>query len=498
MELLTREYAWEGVKQMSCRNINDIEKDKFRFVNPVDYTLQDKTPVKTRSYSYDAFRRFCKNKSSVAGTVIILVLVLFAVLMPIFSPYDISDRDGYYSFVLPKNSLLVNKGFWDGCKNTDVNRQKLDLLEATPGALVEFNGKNKNASERGESFSVRVDSYAAVGFINKTISDTEYKDLLEYEKNSGIQVMFPLINESLIKAPAYLNNANAWFLTDEKGVAIRDFNGNFQDIYLYEDGMPVYSRVVSNGTHYNVRVLYSEYYKYINGEYASFLFGADAGGYDICTRLAYGARLSLVLSLVVSFINLVIGVFIGALEGYYGGKFDLIFERIKDFIWEIPSVVIFALFQMYLASKAGPVLSLIFAFVCFGWIGISNVVRAQFYRFKGREYVMAARTLGAKDSRIIWRHIMPNAAGYIITASVLTIPGVIFSEASLSYMGIVNLQSDNVSSIGTMLNNGQETLSMYPHCVFFPALFIALLLICMNLFGNGLRDALNPTVSEGE
>jgi oligopeptide transport system permease protein len=153
---------------------------------------------------------------------------------------------------------------------------------------------------------------------------------------------------------------------------------------------------------------------------------------------------------------------------------------------------------MYLASKAGPVLSLIFAFVCFGWIGISNVVRAQFYRFKGREYVMAARTLGAKDSRIIWRHIMPNAAGYIITASVLTIPSVIFSEASLSYMGIVNLQSDNVSSIGTMLNNGQETLSMYPHCVFFPALFIALLLICMNLFGNGLRDALNPTVSEGE
>ena len=481
---------------MSYNNIHDIPKEKFRFVNPKEYEKKDVSTAKSSGYAHDAFKRFCRNKSSVGAGIIILILVMFAIFMPFFSGYEISDRDGYYSFVLPKNPLIENLGFWDGCKNMDVNRQKLDMLEATPGALVELYGKKNTGSIRGESFNVRVDSYASVGFVNKTISDAEYTELLEYEERTGVQVMFQLIDESKIVASAYRNNANAWFLTDEKGVAIRDSYGNFQDIYLYENGKAVFSRSVSNGTHYNVRVLYSEYYKFVNGEYASFLFGADAGGYDICTRLAYGARLSLVLSLVVSFINLVIGVVIGALEGYYGGKFDLIFERIKDFIWEIPSVVIFAIFQMYFAGKVGAVVSLIFAFVCFGWIGISNVARAQFYRFKGCEYVMAARTLGAKDSRIIWRHIMPNAAGYIITASVLTIPGVIFSEASLSYMGIVNLQSDSVSSIGTMLNNGQETLSMYPHCVFFPALFIALLLISMNLFGNGLRDALNPTVSE--
>ena len=252
---------------MSYKNINDIPKEKFRFVNPDDYIVQNKTTVKTRSYAYDALKRFCRNKSSVAGAVIILILVLFAVFMPFFSSYGISDRDGYYAFVLPKNPLLVDKGFWDGCKNMDVNRQKLDILEATPGALVEFKGKNNKGSMRGESFSVRVDSYAMVGFINKTISDEEYTGLREYEQNTGIQVMFPLIDESRIKAPAYANNANAWFLTDEKGVAIRDFNGDFQDIYLYENDMPVYSRSVSNGTHYNVRVLYSEYYKYVNEEY---------------------------------------------------------------------------------------------------------------------------------------------------------------------------------------------------------------------------------------
>ena len=206
------------------------------------------------------------------------------------------------------------------------------------------------------------------------------------------------------------------------------------------------------------------------------------------------ARGSLILSIVVSAINLFLGVIIGAIEGYYGGTVDLVIERIKDFIWEIPTIVIFSLFQLYFADKVGPVPSLLFAFVAFGWIGTSSTVRAQMYRFKGQEYVMAARTLGAKDKRLIFRHILPNGIGYIITASVLSIPGVILSEANMSFLGIVNLQSDSMTSIGTMLNNGQTTLSTYPHCIFFPAVFIALLLICFNLFGNGLRDAFNPAL----
>ena len=485
---------------MSYKNINDIPAEKFKFVQQDKKIYDQKFDTKPVGYFTDAFRRFRKNKSSVAGGIVILILILFAIFVPIFSKYDISDRDGYYAYCLPRNEWFVSMGidFWNGYSTDTVNQQKKDMLEGIPGALVEVleEIEPENGSKRaGKSYKLKFDSYNAVGYIYKTVPLEEYEAIRAYEEENGVKVIYPLIDEDKIKATAYENNANAWYLTNEKGVAKRDKSGELQDIFLRdENDEPVEYKAVNNGSQCYVRVLYKEYYKFNNGDYASFLFGADASGYDILTRLASGARLSLILSVVVSAINLVIGTIVGALEGYYGGVFDLIFGRIKDFIWQIPTVVIFSLFQMYLANKAGPIPSLLLAFVAYGWITTSNTVRAQFYRFKGQEYVMAARTLGAKDGRLIFRHILPNGIGYIITASVLTIPNVIFSEASLTYMGIVNLQSDKITSIGTMLNNGQATLSTYPHCVFFPAMFIALLLICFNLFGNGLRDAFNPAL----
>ena len=137
---------------------------------------------------------------------------------------------------------------------------------------------------------------------------------------------------------------------------------------------------------------------------------------------------------------------------------------------------------------------LLFAFVLTGWIGMSNRVRMQFYRFKGHEYVLAARTLGAKDRRLIFKHIFPNSLGTIITGSVLAIPGVIFSESMLSYLHIINLETSSMTSIGTMLSNGQGYLGSFPHIILFPALFISILEISFNLFGNGLRDAFNPSL----
>ena len=108
--------------------------------------------------------------------------------------------------------------------------------------------------------------------------------------------------------------------------------------------------------------------------------------------------------------------------------------------------------------------------------------------------MLAARTLGANDGRIIFRHILPNALGTIITSTILIIPGVIFQETALSYLGIVDLQTSNVTSVGTLLSNGQTALSTFPHAIFYPAMFISLLMISFNLFGNGLRDAFNPSL----
>ena len=220
--------------------------------------------------------------------------------------------------------------------------------------------------------------------------------------------------------------------------------------------------------------------------------------WGIFTRLAAGARFSFLLAISISLINLVIGTFYGAMQGYYGGWVDLTMDRIADVLSGVPFMVVTTLFQLHLAKTVGPVWSLIFAFILTGWIGMAQRVRMQFYRFKGQEYILAARTLGASDYRLMFKHIFPNSLGTIITGSVLVIPGVIFSESSLTYLGIVNLESSTMTSVGTMLANGKNYLSTDPYIILFPALFIALLEISFNLFGNGLRDAFNPSLRGAE
>ena len=204
------------------------------------------------------------------------------------------------------------------------------------------------------------------------------------------------------------------------------------------------------------------------------------------------------LSVIVSAINFLIGTIYGAIEGYYGGKLDLVMERIADVLYSIPYMVMFSLLQLRWGKEIGVVGALLLAFVLTGWISVASTVRTQFYRFKGQEYVLAARTLGASDARLIARCILPNALGTIITACILMVPSVIFTESSLSYLGVLNLDSSTLTSVGTMLSNAQTALSTYPHAILFPALFISLMMISFNLFGNGLRDALNPTLRGAE
>ena len=243
---------------------------------------------------------------------------------------------------------------------------------------------------------------------------------------------------------------------------------------------------------------YYEYFRFKNGFDPVFYFGTNDYGQDIFSCLASGGRLSFILALSVSFINFIIGACYGAVEGYYGGAVDMVMERISDILGYMPFVVVATLFNLHLQPYVGPVVALLFAFILTGWIGMASRVRMQFYRFKGQEYVLAARTLGASDRRLIFKHIFPNSLGTIITGSVLQIPGVIFTESILSYLGIINLETSDITSIGTMLANGQGTLSTFPHIILFPALFISILEISFNLFGNGLRDAFNPSLRGAE
>lgn len=476
-----------------------IDKEEFAFVQANERIHDKELETKPIGFLKDALIRFCRNKGSVVCFFILLLMVIFAVVTPFVSSYEVSEKDGYYAYALPKLSTHFDLGFWNGCSDKQVNQQTYDYYSAIPGAIAEEYGtEEKNVANRLQTvYNISLDSYARIGYVNVNLTEAEYQAALEYQEQTGIQLLYPLIDEKKINCVNYKTDANAWFLTNAKGVATRDENGQLQDIYLTDDSTEdgyAYYLLKMNGSSYQIRTLYSSWYMYQNGKEACFLFGADEYGYDICVRLASGARLSLTVSVLAAVFNLILGIIIGALEGYYGGTFDLVMERVKDILYQIPSLVFMTLFQIYFARKMGSMFAMFFCFIFFGWIATSSTVRAQFYRFKGQEYIMAARTLGAKDSRLIFKHILPNASGFIITACILEIPYTIFSEATYSYLGIVNLNSKTMTSLGSMLQNGQATMSTYPHCVFFPAIFLALLLVCFNIFGNGLRDAFNPSL----
>ena len=308
------------------------------------------------------------------------------------------------------------------------------------------------------------------------------------------------------------DNANIWYECDSKGGAITDSNGNLVPVYSSRaeaEGAPYYSiRIASDPGNYiystaksgsvQARICYYNYYQYLNGMEPSYVFGTDALGRDLFAAIGKGARFSILFAVMVSAINLTIGAFYGAVQGYYGGWIDMVLDRISDILSGIPFVVVTTLFQLHLAQKVGVVPSFLFAFVLTGWIGMSALTRKQFYRFKSQEFVMAARTLGASDGRLMFKHIFPNGLGTIITSWALVIPGAISSETSMTYLGIVDLNSYAGATIGTLLSAGQASMTEAPHTMLWPSLFFALLMISFNLFGNGLRDAFNPSTRGAE
>ena len=521
---------------MKENNIPKIPADKFRFVGENVQLHDQKMDTKQISYFRDAFNRFCKNKSSVTAAIIIFMLVLYAIFVPMFcqTTYSLALTDTdylMYGKLLPRNQLCVDLGwdFWDGFKDRNgVSKPTFDQVRAVQtetGLEVMKKVNEVGTNEKGVAlYDFRINSYIYNGsdgaYTYMTLTEEQYKNIQDWQIQSGIQVIYPAVYDT--KLPKmHAQNADIWYEATEKGAPVVDKDNNFIPIYrqtqqvsiddgyysLRIEGDPGledpnadnryrYASITgdSSAISYKCRVLKYAYFQYKFGSEPSFLFGTTNMGQDMLTRLAEAARFSFLLAICVSAINLFIGAIYGAIEGYYGGAIDMLMERFTDILARIPFMVVATLFQLHLAKTVGPVVSLLFAFVLTGWIGMASTVRMQFYRFKGQEYVLASRVLGASDWRIMFRHIFPNSLGTIVTSSVLVIPGVIFSESSLTYLGIVNLDSSTMTSVGTMLANGRQYLQDYPHVIFFPAMFISLLMISFNLFGNGLRDAFNPSL----
>ncbi len=518
------------------KNYDNIPSDKFEFVHDGERISDKKLDDKPIGYFKDAWIRFRKNKASVVATVIIILIILFAFLTPLFTKkFDARFMDPYYAKKGPRIEKLAEFGIANGALKRDFADKGLIKAVAVGMAAEDHDGKGGITLEQGLAskfqpilegsisdpvitldaakkekrvYTANIDVYLEVGFMYKSIEQSEYQKIVDFQNETGIQVLYPLVEDNEWNFDPL--DANYWYKTkkgapiyiNEKGKAkeiVFEEGMVLEDNYVRdEEGNPVYYAYTGGGdfdsAQYKIRVLYYNYYIYKNGFTPQYILGTDSQGYDLALRLADGIKLSLLIAVCVSAINFIIGAAYGAVEGYYGGIVDLIGERVTDILSGVPFIIVATLFQMHLAKKLGPVPTLIFAYVLTGWIGTAYRVRTQFYRFKNGEYVMAARTLGASDRRIIWKHIFPNSLGTIVTSAALAIPSTILSESTLSYLGIVKLSTAEVTSLGNLLEDSNGIWTNYPHLMLCPAIVISLLMICFNLFGNGLRDAFNPSL----
>ncbi|KYG59162.1 oligopeptide ABC transporter permease [Planococcus maritimus] len=223
----------------------------------------------------------------------------------------------------------------------------------------------------------------------------------------------------------------------------------------------------------------------------NYWFGTDGLGRDMFSRVWKGTQVSLFIAFVAAAIDMLIGVIYGGISGYFGGRVDDVMQRIVEILTGIPNLVVVILFILIMDPG---ILAIIIALTITGWTGMSRVVRGQVLKYKSQEFVLAARTLGASDSRIIWKHLMPNVLGVIIINTMFTIPGAIFFEAFLSFIGL-GLQAPD-ASLGTLINDGYKLIQYQPHILLFPAVVLSLIMIAFNLIGDGLRDALDPKMKD--
>ena len=348
------------------------------------------------------------------------------------------------------------------------------MFDPGNGRYTRVRGERMQAAFRydmyGHKYYAKQETYSALDYYDMMI---EYADIC-------------------IKTPNP-DNPDGWYFSE--GCPVREVLYQTESI-TGPDNIDYYS--------YELILDYARYKGFDPDNLPYYFFGTDQSGRDFFALVWLGLRTSLLLGLIVATINITVGVIYGSIEGYYGGMVDLLMERFGEILGRIPFLVWLALFMIIFGPGFQ---TLIIVLTISGWLGVASVTRTQFYRYKGREYVLASRTLGAKDSRIIFRHILPNGIGTIITASVLMIPGVIFAESTLSYLGfgigygstfsIFGINFTGVS-IGVLLFEGNERIATQTHLLLFPAIIVSILMITFNMFGNALRDAFNPSLRGSE
>ena len=431
--------------------LQDLSPDDFASASrqEKDDFIQDRQSV---SYWKDAWRRLKKNVVAMVALGVIVFLFLFAFVGPLLIPY------GYDEF---------NKG--------------AENLYPYHYTLEDTQRVNDEIASRTQSDVVDVDEMIA-----QAKAEAEKKG----EK-------FTKKDEAVIRAKAKVAAKPSEDSSDEQSVdedSIRKELGIKKHIFGYSQ---------------------AELERKANGEKVfPHVFGTDMYGRDILVRVMYGARVSMSVGVFAAILVLVIGALYGAISGYCGGKVDAVMQRIVELIYAVPEMLVVLLIATALkpiltdyvnSSGTSPMKSfvnvlgpnLISMFIAFGllyWVTMSRIIRGQVLQLKQQEYVTAARALGASGGRIIRRHLLPNCIGQIVVTTCLQIPSAIFLESFLSYLGVG--VSAPLPSLGSMATDALSGMYTYTYRLIVPSVILSIMILAFNLFGDGLRDALDPKLKK--
>lgn len=466
--------------------MKNIDKSKLVLVHNKDDLITD-IPLETKEIGYyrDSWNRFKKNKASLVAFYIIVVVLSFVIVGPYIKDYDLPQTNfveaSRLNNLTPKIPVLEDIGIFDGTKTITKGKQFLlgiptselgegVIISGLPQELID----NPNHPDYADitELTVVVDHYKYVNYINSYLPEDYYGILDSNFQNDTTTDPFGSVRRTL---------------TEEQFVSYVE-NNYIIDILTIIETIDVDDPTISY-LQYEVRI--NQFLVSLDQlpEDTYFWLGTTDSGEDLFTEIWKGARISLIMALAVIVINTVVGLSVGAIAGYYGGALDLMLDRFVEIVSSIPFLSVLILLTLRYGTDMWVI---VFAFTATGWIGSYKTGRMQFYRFKNREYVFAAKTLGASDKRIMFKHIFPNTLGLIVTGLALSVPAFVFTEASFSFLGIINYS--NATSIGMLIQRGQAVMANHPHLLLYPSLYIATLMIAFNLFGNGLRDAFNPSL----
>lgn len=294
----------------------------------------------------------------------------------------------------------------------------------------------------------------------------QFKPLSESNRNSERIVRVQLSYWKDVWRRLKLNKGAIFGLTVLSILTFMAIFGPFMTAYDYQEQVLLDANLSPNADHW---------------------FGTDDLGRDLWARVWWGTRISLFIGIVAAVLDLLIGVIYGSVSGYLGGRVDNVMMRIIEILMGIPNLILIILIMIFLDPG---ITAIIIAMVITGWMGMARLVRGQILQLKEQEYVLAARALGADTRRLLFKHLVPNTMGPIIVSITFTVPGAIFFEAFLSFIGL-GLRPP-LSSLGVLINDGYKLMQIFPYQFIIPAITISLIMLSFNLLGDGLRDALDP------